>query len=142
MAWLHSTPKPPVRPKKVSSAPERELTRGEKIEANGGTPLFPEVDAAYLIQHWFSVGLTGHGAMGPTALSALELMAWQQGTGVDLVPWEFRVLREMSRAYVAQYHDSEEPACPPPYGEQAKEYDRDAVAKKISDIFKARLARK
>ncbi|WP_396190714.1 hypothetical protein [Flavobacterium sp.] len=98
----------------------------------------PEIGAAqYLASYWFELGLIGSGAMGPVAISATELLAWQQGSGNDLTPWEFKTLREMSRAYIASMTAAETPECPPPYGKQTEAFDRSLVSKKISNAFKA-----
>lgn len=75
--------------------------------------------------------------MGPTPLSAAEIDAWQRGCGIELQAWEFHILREMSRAYLAQLHESEKPDCPPPYGDPVNDFDRDVVSKKVSNAFQA-----
>ncbi len=114
------------------------LTRAQKIENNGGTPLMPDVgEADYLVAYWQDTGMVGNGAMGIVALSAADLNHWQQGTSIKLNPWEFSIIRDMSRAYVNQYHDSEKPDCPPPYGEPELDFDRTLLSKKISNAMNA-----
>jgi len=93
--------------------------------------------AQYLANYWFELGMVGNGAMGPVAISATELMAWQQGSAIELTPWEFRVLREMSRSYIASMNAAEKPECPPPYGKQVEEFDRGVISNKVSNAFKA-----
>lgn len=123
--------------KGVSDQSSRQ-TRGERIEANGGRPLFPDVGAAaYLIVHWRSVGLVSAGGMGAQPLLPSELLAWQQGMAITLSPWEFSTIREMSRAYVEQSRISDKPECPPPYGNPANEFDRATVSKSVTNAFKA-----
>ena len=95
--------------------------------------------AQYLANYWFELGLVGNGAMVPVAISATELLAWQQGSGVELTPWEFRVLREMSRAYIASMNAAENPECQPPYGKQVDEFDRSVISNKVSNAFKSFL---
>lgn len=98
----------------------------------------PEIgEAAYLSGYWHDLGLIGAGGMGGAVLSASEVAAWSEGLAIELSPWEFSAIREMSRAYLAQARESEKEECPPPYGAVNKEFDRDAVSSKISNTFKA-----
>lgn len=41
------------------------------------------------------------GGMGPAPLSSVEIMAWCQGMGESLTPWEFGMVRRMSEAFCA-----------------------------------------
>lgn len=106
--------------------------------ANGGKPLMPDVgEAEFMVSYWKDAGIALSGAMGPVPLTAIELQAWQEGTGFDLMPWQFSVLLEMSRAYLAAKQEGAKPECPPPYGDPVNEFDRATVAKKVSNAFKA-----
>lgn len=106
--------------------------------AQGGEPLLPVVgEVTYLLRYWQDIGLVGSGAMGPVRLSALELMAWQEGCCVTLAPWEFAVLREMSAQYITSLHEASRPECPAPYGEPSHQLDRDVIQKKVVSQFKA-----
>lgn len=131
--------------KSVASADTKpiELSRAQKIEQNGGTPLFPYVgDAQYVITYWQDIGVVEAGAMGPVPLSSKEIASWQECSGVELQPWEFRVLREMSRRYLIQAEESKKPECPPPYGDPVNEFDRQIVSKKVGNAFKALIQAK
>lgn len=98
----------------------------------------PEIgEAGYLVAYWQDAGMVHSGGMGPAPMIPSELMAWQQGSGIDLTPWEFTVVLEMSRAYLAAKNDGTKPDCPPPYGDPVNEFDRSAVAKKVTNAFKA-----
>lgn len=113
-------------------------TRAETITANGGTPLMPEVgEAMYLVHYWQDAGMVSTGGMSPSVLTAQELEAWQRCTGFHLQAWEFNALRAMSRAYLSQAHESERPECPPPHGDPVNQFDRNVVAKKVTNAFKA-----
>lgn len=119
---------------------EKQPTRAERMEANGGNPLFPDVgEAAYAIHYWQDAGSVGVGGMGLAPLSAAELTAWQQGRGLSLAPWEFQTILDMSRAYVAESRAAEKPECPPPYGNPVTEFDREVVGKKVTNAFKSLL---
>lgn len=113
-------------------------TRGEKIEANGGRPLFPDIgEAAYLVSYWRDIGIVSAGGMAAQPLTSVEVMAWQQGSGISLTPWEFATIRDMSRGYLEQSKISDKPECPPPYGNPVNEFDRKVVSKKVTNAFQA-----
>lgn len=97
----------------------------------------PMVDADYLINYWNDLGLCGAGSMGATALSALEISAWASLNALELEPWEFSALRQMSQNYVQYLYQGETPDTPPPYGATVKEFDRGVVQKKLVGAFKA-----
>ena len=130
----------PDRGKSVASADAKpeQLTRAQKIERNGGFPLFPSVgNADYVITYWHDLGVVESGAMGPIPLSSKEILSWQECTGVELEAWEFRVLRDMSRRYLIQHEESKKPECPPPFGDPVNDFDRGVLSKKVGNAFKA-----
>jgi hypothetical protein len=75
--------------------------------------------------------------MGAIPLSPVEIQSWQKGTRTDLLPFEFSTLLEMSRGYVWMLHEGEKPESLPPYGDPVREFDREALSKKVSNAFKA-----
>ena len=87
------------------------------MEADGIEPDMPDIDARYLVDYLFEIGPTMVAGMGEAPLSAQEIKAWQDLCGIDLQPWEFRLLRRLSRDYLAESYKAENPACPPPFGE-------------------------
>jgi hypothetical protein len=131
LGWFHAIPKPD-KPTK-----EKQPNRAEKIKNAGGTPLMPHCDAEYIIGYWQDLGLCSSGAMGAVSISSQEIDAWARLSAVELNPWEFSALRQMSQNYVSSLHLSEDPATPPPYGTLAQEFDRNVVEKKITTAFKA-----
>lgn len=103
----------------------------------------PDVEGAeYLVSYWQSLGKCSAGAMGAIPLSPTEIAAWQKGTQTALLPFEFTALLEMSRGYVSMLHEGEKPECLPPYGDPIKDFDREALGKKVSNAFKAFLQAK
>lgn len=130
----------PDKGKSVATADAKpeQLTRAQKIQRNGGSPMFPSVgDANYVITYWQDLGVVESGAMGPIPLSAKEILSWQQCSGIHLQPWEFKVLRDMSRLYLIQHEESKNPECSPPFGDPVNEFDRAVVSKKVSNAFKS-----
>ena len=72
------------------------------------------------------------GGMGECQLTHGELRAWQDNTGIQLLPWEVRAVRQLSLEYLIQSQQSTKPEYPPPFGPISR---RAAVAKKIDEIF-------
>lgn len=144
MAWFNAKPRAPEVPGAVSSqGKQQDRTRAQEIVARGGTPLMPDIDGAeYLVDYWQDLGMAQSEGGVPTPLSATEIAAWQQSTGNELQPWEFHILREMSRAYLRQLHESEKPECPPPYGDPTALIDRETVGKKVASAFKSMIQQK
>lgn len=99
----------------------------------------PIGEESYLLNYWFDLGMVGSGAMGATQLSALEINAWSDLSGVQLEAWEFACIRKMSAAYLRHLNEGENPESLPPYGDPANEFDRTAVQKKVVNAFKAFL---
>lgn len=66
-------------------------------------PDLPPVDAGgYLVAYLFEVGPVASSGMGVAPVPYQELVAWQQGVGLSLSPWEFRTLRMLSVEYVVE----------------------------------------
>lgn len=97
----------------------------------------PRVTAEYIVDYWNDLGLVEYSSMGAIPLSSAEIDAWSRGSSTELMPWEFRALRQMSKDYLSSLNSSEDPATPPPYGKMAQEYDRGVVQKKLVNQFKS-----
>lgn len=97
----------------------------------------PVIDAPYLLDYWQDLGLVGAGAAGAVPLSASEIYAWSSLYGVELTPWEFSVLRQLSQNYAVYLNKGENPDEPPPYGALVQDFDRELVSKKVANAFKS-----
>lgn len=107
------------------------------MEENGGCIELPEQTAPYLLDYLRRIGIYGYGAMGPVPLSALEIRAWCEGSGIELQPWEFEALRTASRAYIACLTGSDDTL---PYGDPDELSDPDVVDDRLEALF-SRLTR-
>lgn len=62
-------------------------------------------------------GPSSKGGMGPTQLSWADLAAWEHGTGIELQPWESRLLRLLSLEYIKEGNRAEAHDALPPWVE-------------------------
>lgn len=70
----------------------------------------------YLIDILFEIGpIKPAGMGGATAISDLDLQAWQANQSITLTPWEARTIRRLSREYAAMLVDASDANCPAPY---------------------------
>lgn len=76
------------------------------------------------------------GGLGAAPIGWRDLSAWQEITGVDLMAWEARALRQLSAEYVGASQDAKDPSAPPPWtSEDAIKRNREVVASKIKSGF-------
>lgn len=112
-------------------------SRAQQVEESGGFIPLPEQSAPYLLDYLQRMGVYGHGATGPVPLSALEVRAWCEGSGIELQPWEFEALRAASRAYVSSLMGTDDTL---PYGDPDDLADPDVVDARLEVLF-VRLTR-
>jgi hypothetical protein len=105
--------------------------RGQGLEA-----ALPDLPTPYLVEYLFDVGPTVSTGMGPVIIGWRDLQAWQELVGIDLEPWELRLLRRLSADYLAQSLKAEKPDCPAPYLSR-DQIDREAVDRKVRNAFRA-----
>lgn len=126
----------PKQPGSKQSTNASSKTRLELIQEKGGEAELPQFEvAAYLVDYWRDVGSVNQGGYSPSPLSAAEIQAWQQMAGIRLNPWEFRIIREMSRAYLSYLHEAEEFECPAPFGDYSRQFNRDHIAEQAKRVF-------
>lgn len=126
MAWLHATPKPAPgsrRAKLAQDAPQR--SRIDQMKKDGITPRMPPNPMPHIMDRLVEIGMTEAAGMGVVPLSWREINEWQRATGVDLAPWEARLLRRLSAEYIAEGHRAELETCPPPWRIKLTEKERE-----------------
>lgn len=124
LAWLHATPEPP---KGFKGEPDRR-SRMQRQKDAGRAPDLPDVSAPHVVAYWMEVGPAAAAGMGPAPLSHTELRAWQDNTGIELTPWEARLVRTLSREYVSELHAAEKVDRQAPYMPLSPEQRAAAVA--------------
>lgn len=132
MAWLHARPKPDARSRRGKDEPSGPvLSRLDDLKRKKIDPPMPPNPAPHLLGHLIEMGLTEAAGMGSVPLSWREIAAWQENTCVQLEPWEARLIRNLSKAYLAEGHRAESENCPPPW--------RAPVTQRELDIEEAQL---
>jgi hypothetical protein len=118
---------PPHKGDKPPAADRR--SRQKRLEDAGGEAYLPEISAAsHLARYLMDVGPVCAAGMGAAPISFSEMRAWQEISGIPLTPWEGRVLRELSQAYLAERNAAgDEPNRPPPWPEGVIGWNRVAA---------------
>ena len=123
--------------RKEKQEPEQK-TRYQLLRETG-SPLveLPEPgDKAYLVEFLMEIGPAGSGFSGPVPISWAEINAWREATGTILTGQELVTLRELSKAYVAQYYDSTDRNCPAPYVD-TRGIDQTQLADRIAHVLRS-----
>ncbi|WP_082452791.1 hypothetical protein [Sphingomonas sp. Leaf208] len=95
----------------------------------------PPLPLPHLIERWTEIGMTGSNGMSATPLSWTEIAAWQANTCIRLSPWEARIIRALSLAYVGQSRDSEEETCPSPWRGAVTEAEKAAEVAILDSVL-------
>ena len=130
LAWLHA------RPKSISGKPG-DTPRLQTLQARGVDPDLPDPGpAGYLAGYLWEIGPTVSGGMGPAPIGWRDMQAWQDVTGMQLQPWEARLLRQCSQVYIAQLHDAEAHDAAAPYTASTADPERrNAVIDRLGSIL-------
>lgn len=129
----------------LETIPEKEkATRQQRLQAQGLEPDFPPLDAGHhLLGYLWDVGPVTGGDMGAAPLSWQEMASWQAQTGIELQPWEARLLRRLSGDYLEAHHAARAPDCPAPYlSEETMRRNRETVGRQIRNAMKTYFAAK
>jgi hypothetical protein len=75
----------------------------------------PVEGGEYLIGYLLEIGPTVAAGMGAGPITHGELRAWMDNIGIELEPWECRLLRRLSGDYLAESRKAEKADCPAPW---------------------------
>ncbi len=78
-------------------------------------PRMPPNPAPHLTDWLIELGITEAAGMGAVPISWREMDAWVARTKVSPEPWEARLLRRLSSAYLAESREAESEFRPPPW---------------------------
>ena len=132
MAWLNATPKPDPRSRRGKAdtgAPRR--SRLDDLKRKKLTPQMPPNPAPHITDRLIEIGLTEAAGMGSAPLSWREIDAWCNRTRVDLEPWESRLIRRLSIAYLAEGGRAESETCAPPWRAPVTQSELDAAEESL-----------
>ena len=105
-------------------------------------PEMPSAEGAdYLLGYLWEVGPTMVAGMGAGPVTHQELRAWQANSGIQLQPWEARILRRLSIDYLAEMSRADQADCPAPWQAVEAVVDHAAVANKMRHAIRALAGR-
>lgn len=133
LAWLHAVPE--IKTGKTKKRGEK--SRIQQMKERGETALMPPNPAPHITDWLLEIGPLGADA---GALSWRDLAAWQGMIGVELEPWEARLIRRLSSEFATMRHKAEKADCPPPWSGTLEDVEsgRDRVATKVRALFGGR----
>lgn len=116
---------------KVARAPRK--SRRESIEADRGAPAMPPIEwGRYLVDYLLEFGPTMPTGMGSAPLMPSEIEAAQRLLGIELQPWEARLLLRLSREYLAESYRATEQHCSAPWQDpETAEIDQVETARRL-----------
>lgn len=132
--------------KKIDAAPAlsrvkalaRQWAAAEKGRvADDYRPDMPAIDAQYLIGYLWEIGPTMAAGMGAAPLSHVEIAAWQANVGIELQPWETRLLRRLSYDYLAESRAAESADSPAPWTAVVEAAVLSSSARKLQSSIRA-----
>lgn len=136
IAWLHTAPNPKQDAANTTNHVDPPMTRLQTLRAQDAQPDIPAAGpGAYLVDHLFDAGPLVSTGQGSAALSWRDMAAWQSGTGIELQPWEARIVRALSHVYLSSAIAAKSPDCPAPYAEAPAPDQRTRVANSLRAIF-------
>jgi hypothetical protein len=108
-------------------------SRRDEMKADDVEPDMPPVEwGRYLVEYLFEFGPTMAAGMGSAPLAPSEIEAAQRLLGIQLQPWEARLLLRLSREYLEESHRATQYNCAPPWRDPiAEQADQMATAKRM-----------
>ncbi len=136
MAWLHATPKPPEGTKRSKHGDQAaRISRLDRLKKDRIPVRMPPNPAPHIVSRLVEIGITETTGMGPAPLSWREISEWQRNTGIPLAPWEARLLRQLSLAYLSESRRAESENCPPPWHAEATQREIDAAEASLRAVL-------
>lgn len=107
------------------------------MDERNEAPLLPPNPAPYLTDWLFEIGPTQANGMGEGRIGWREIEAWEGRMGIELMPWEAKLLRRLSGEYADERYEAKKPDRIAPFtGTRDDIEDRRAmVDRKITAAF-------
>jgi hypothetical protein len=119
-AWLNAVMEKPASDKSKAQPTSRLeiLKQGRKDYEPDMPPVIPE--ASFLLGYFYEIGPALSTGAGPAVITQQEFSKWQENMGIELRPWQIRLLRQLSTEYIAESNKAAKPECPAPWGDMHK----------------------
>lgn len=105
------------------------------MKKDGITPQMPPISMPHIIARLTEIGMTEAVGMGVGPLSWVSIDAWKRGTGIRIPPWEARLIRQLSEAYLAEGRKAEDETCPPPWRAPVSRRERELEARALDMVL-------
>jgi hypothetical protein len=136
MAWLHAVPKPPAGSKRATHGDQAaRISRLDRLKKDKVTAQMPPNPMPHIIGRLTEIGITEAAGMGAAPISWATLTEWQRNTGVELMPWEARLHRKLSLAYLTESRRAEDENCPPPWRAEVTKQEIDAAERALRMVL-------
>jgi len=111
------------------------ISRLDRMKKDGIVPAMPPNPVPHIIARLVEIGITETNGMGLAPLSWREISEWQRNTAVSLAPWEARLLRQLSLAYIGESRRAEAETCPPPWRAEVSQREREVDEAKLRIVL-------
>lgn len=135
LGWLHSVPQPPAGSERAKRAAPNKMSRIDRMKADNVTPQMPPNPMPHFVEWFFEIGIVDAGGMGPVPLSWRTILDWQDAVGIELSPWEAKLMRDLSVAYVTEKTRGENETCPAPWRGKVTQQEVDAELKALIAVL-------
>lgn len=136
MAWLNAAPKPPPGTKRAAAKDVPPLiSRIDQMKRDKIVPQMPPNPAPHMIDRLVEIGLTEAAGMGAGPITWQSIDAWCNRACIDLAPWESRLLRNLSVAYLAEGRKAESENCPPPWRADITEREKEIELARLMAVL-------
>jgi hypothetical protein len=110
-------------------------SRIDELKRRKIEPALPPNPAPHITDRLIEIGLTEAAGMGVVPISWREIDAWQRQTCVAIEPWEKRLLRRLSAAYLAENRKAEIEHAPPPWRAQVTAHEREIAEAELRSVL-------
>ena len=136
LAWLSAVPRD-QKPRSLSDeqVKEERVSRMQRRKADGMEVPMPPLPAPHLLDYLMTVGPVEITGMDKVPVSWTTLESWQRCTGIELPPWQCKLLLRLSADFLAESKAAEEPDAPAPWMSPGSPENRQAVSAKLRGLF-------
>ena len=105
------------------------------MKKDGITVKMPSNPLPSVIGWLLEIGLAEAAGMGTVPIGWSTIDAWQRTTGVQLAPWQARLLRHLSTEYVAESRKAEDATCPAPWRVETTDKEREIAQRRLEMVL-------